>query len=364
MSRFIFECAVPEDGQELLEILENSEFQGKISLLYTRRPDAYASLKQEGKQVDIVICRDTQQGKIVGFGACAVRELFVNGHPEKVGYLFGLRIRREYMKKFLLLHRGYEYLHALHQKQEVAFYITTILEDNRYAQKLLEKQRSHMPSYIPYGSYGVYAMNLGRKTRKSFRLRQAKQTDIPILVRFLQGNGKTCQFFPILHKKDLTSGNVRGLDIKDFYLLCDDHDTILAAGAIWDQRGYKQYVMQGYAGILKVLYPLSRFFPAFGFPALPKPGSVLKFFTLAFWAVKENDPVIFQEFLDAIPAVAPSYPFFLIGMHESHPLRQVLQKRHHIRYTSRLYVVAWDGQRQNLEQLDTTKYPYLECGML
>ncbi|PIE34183.1 hypothetical protein CSA56_08575 [candidate division KSB3 bacterium] len=364
MPRFVFECAIPEDGQNLLEILEESEFQGKISLLYTRRPDAYTSFKQEGEPVDIVVCRDTQQqGKIVGFGACALRKLFVNGQPETVGYLFGLRIRQSYRKKFPVLFRGYDYLHTLHQERPPALYLTAILEENRYAQRLLEKPRPHMPAYIPYGSYHVYALNMQRKSRKSRRLRRAQQADIPALIQFFEQHGKTSQFFPALQEEDVTTGYLSGLTIENFYLLGDDRETILAAGAIWDQRSYKQYVMQNYAGILKCLYPVSRFFPLFGFPKLPKPGSVLKFFTLSFWAVKENDPLIFREFLDTITATE-SYPFFLIGVHESHPLRHVVQKRPHINYTSRLYAVVWDERRQNLDNLDTTYYPYLECGML
>ncbi len=365
MSRFIFECASQEDGQELLDILEDSEFQGRISLLYTRRPDAYRSFKREGEQVDIVVCRDTQQGKIVGFGACTRRKLYVNGSPATVGYLFGLRLRREYRKKFPLLHQGYNFLHTLHQSQEIAFYITTIFEENRYTRKLLEKQRPYMPAYIPYGSYHVYALKPGRKTQKTTRIRQAQQGDIPTLVQFLKEHGRTGQFFPVIEEKNLREGRFTHLKVEDFYLLCDDRHTILAAGAIWDQRSYKQYIVQGYSGVLKHLYPLSRFFPVVGFPALPKPRGVLKFFTLAFLTVKENDPAIFQEFLNAISAVAPPYPFFLIGMHERHPLHEILQKRPHISHTSRLYMVAWDEeQHDNVDKLDATRYPYLECSLL
>ena len=35
--------ASPEDGKEILRILESSGAKGSIELIYTRRPDAYAS---------------------------------------------------------------------------------------------------------------------------------------------------------------------------------------------------------------------------------------------------------------------------------------------------------------------------------
>jgi hypothetical protein len=116
--------------------------------------------------------------------------------------------------------------------------------------------------------------------------------------------------------------------------------------------------------MLKCLYPISRVFPFFGFPTLPTPGRMLNFFTLSFWAVKDNDPEIFWRFLDAILAVAEMYPFFLVGAHETHPLSTVLQQRPHIKYTSTLYLVYWDEQREWIDRLDRQRWIYLECGML
>ncbi len=392
-NRFIFELAAPEDGQELLEILEEAEFRGRISLLYTRRPDACLSLKQEGKEVDAVVCRDTRNGKIVGFGACALRELFVNGKAATVGYLFSLRVRREYQRKYPLLHRGYKLLRQHHRDKGVSFYLTTILEENRAAQRLLGKRRPFMPHYRPYGRYEVYALHCRRSSSTvSSSLKQAAQADLPDLLAFLSEQGKTMQFFPVLnvcpglwgtsgmtltpnipslmgaeggkkrscHKTSIIERRAEG----EFYLLRDKHQEILAAGAIWDQQNYKQYVMQGYSGIFKLLRPLSRLFPLFGFPVLPKTGEMLNFFTLSFWAVKNQTPVIFAQFLDAISGVAGTYPFFLLGVHENHPLRSVLTKRPHIKYTSQLYLVSWDHQEENVKALDKHIVPYLECGML
>jgi len=380
--RFIFELAKPEDGKELLEILEGAAFEGRISLIYTRRPDAYLSLKKEGKQVDIVVCRDTEKGKIVGFGACALRKLFVNGKAENVGYLFGLRVRQEYLRKYPLLHRGYEFLHTLHKERDVPLYVTTILEDNLYAKKLLEKCRPFMPTYFPCGSYEVYALKVPQASRlpysppgrgqgwvrKRGRLRyifrKTGKDHIPSLIKFLTENGRNYQFFPVITERDLQVGNISGIKLEDFYLLNDEHNEILAAGALWDQRSYKQYLVQGYSGILRILYPFSRFFPFFGLPILPAPGSILNFFTLSFWAVKDNNPGIFKCFLNAIPAVARNYPFFLIGIHAKHPLRDVLQKRPHISYKSNLYLVYWDEQSEYADKLDKNMLPYLECGLL
>ena len=366
--RFVFEQATSQDSGEILAILEDASFKGNISLLYTRRPDAYRSLKQEGDDVDIIVARDSLNGKIAGFGACAVRQCFINGNEEKVGYLFGLRVARTYLKKFALLHRGYSYLKSLHEGKNISYYITTILEENRYAQTLLEKPRSFMPTYHPFGSYEVYALKASTRKKQSLPssmcFRQATQGDLPSLIDFLHTQGKTYQFFPVIHAEDIRTGTFHHLTIEDFYLLHTNDGEILAAGVPWDQHHYKQYVVQGYNGLLQWLYPFSKLFPLFGFPSLPAPQSILQFFTLSFWAVKENQPEIFRHFLAQIAQLSRKNPFFLIGLHQSHPLRAMLQKCPHISYRSRVYLVSWPEHRSNPERLHKRLLPYLECGML
>jgi len=366
--RFVCNLATPADGQELLEVLEETVFPGNISLLYTRRPDAYQSFKQEGTDVDIVVCRDREQGRIAGVGACAFHRLFVNGAPENVGYLFGLRVRPEYRRAAPILFRGYRFLHQRQQAQGAPFALTTILTENRAAQALLEQPRATLPTYTPLGVYEVYALKTHRVARPSasarLNFRQAEASDVPRLIEFLQEQGCRSQFFPMLEAEDLTEGRISGLARHNFYLLYDAGQHILAAGALWDQRHYKQYIVQGYRGVLKLLYPLSRVFPLFGWPALPAPGKMLAFFTLSFWAVQGYDPELFSLLLDGVSVCARAYPFFLVGLPEQHPLRPVLHKRPHISYTSHLDLVYWDEQRPAVQRLERERVMYLECGML
>ena len=367
-SRFIFEAAQEADAWELLNILEDAAFKGNISLLYTRRPNAYRSLMQEAKDVRILLARDTKFGRIVGFGACALRELFVNGHPQTIAYLFSLRMARSYQKKAPILHRAYDALYAQNTSEPIRCYLTTILEDNRYAQKLLEKPRPFMPAYTPLGTYDVFAMHcrsMRRSKRKqddSLTFRQANSGDLSNLRNFLHNEGRHYQFFPVVHTADLQNGQFYGLNIEDFYLLHSRNGEVLAAGVPWDQQQYKQYIVQGYGGPFRYLRPLSRIFPFFGYPSLPAPGSALVFFTLSFWAVKDNDVCVFTRFLDEIANVSRQFPFFLIGLHERHPLHSLVQHYRHISYRSKVYKVSRNNSPD--EALDRDYIPYLECGLL
>lgn len=367
-SRFVFESARETDGKELLKILEDTAFKGNISLMYTRRPDAYCSLKQEANDVQILLARDTKHNKIAGFGACALRELFVNGSPQTVAYLFSLRMARSYLKKAPILHHAYRRLHAQNRTKQIRCYLTTILEENHYAQKLLEKPRPFMPTYTSFGTYEVFAMPC-RSTRRSKRrkdeslvFRRAIHGDAEELTDFLNSEGRKHHFFPVVHAAELHNKQFYGLAIEDFYLLHSKEGEILAAGVPWDQRHYKQYIVQGYGSVLKYLRPLSRVLPFFGYPSLPAPGSMLAFFTLSFWAIKDNESGLFERFLHEIIQISEQYPFFLIGLHEGHPLHSLLQKRPHISYRSKVYQVSW--QDSPVEQLDRSYIPYLECGLL
>ena len=102
----------------------------------------------------------------------------------------------------------------------------------------------------------------------------------------------------------------------------------------------------------------------FGFPRLPRPGSVLDFFTLSFWVVKDNHPFIFKIFLDEIAGHCRKHPFFLVGLHEKNPLCEEINKKPHIKYRSRSYLVNWAKEKRLAEEWDDNHIPYLECGFL
>ncbi|NLD47292.1 MAG: hypothetical protein GX660_08835 [Clostridiaceae bacterium] len=366
--RFVFEEAKHEDMAQILEILEESGFKGNISLLYTRRPDAYISFMYEGQEVSLAVCRDTQNDRIAGIGAVALRQVYVNGKPEKVGYLFALRVREEYRNVYKLVNRGYDYFSSCPAVKKASYFITTILEENEYAIKLLEKKRPFMPLYEFYQRYEVFTMTTRSKWTKykntKMTLKHAETSDIPMLVDFLNREGRKSQMFPVLDEINIKNTIVPGLSTESFYILLDGNGEITACALAWDQKDYKQYVVKGYGGILKALYPVSFLFNIFGYPSLPPVDSILKFFTLSFWAVRDNLPEIFSILLGAIAKQKKEYPFFIAGICEGHPLKQVLDNIPHISYSSRIYLVDWERLGGNVDRLDKNFLPYLECGML
>lgn len=367
--RFTFGLATPEDSKEILEIIEEGHYSGNISLLYTRRDDAFASFMREGDEVNIITCRDSENNRIASIAAIAQRTLYVNGEAGKIGYLFNLKTRTRYRRMFRFLAKGYEYCRQVHRDKNLPFFLMTVLEGNRYAIKLFEKKRPFMPDHYPLGSYEVYALKTGMKCKPlpGFHFRRCDETDMPSVVRFLNEIGRNYQFFPVVRPGDFQDKSKKGLWAGDFYILHDHRGEITACGAVWDQKEYKQYMVRGYKGFLKIIAPFSGVLPVFGFPdTLSKPGTLLDFFTLSYWAVKDNRPVFFKHFLKNISGCsrAKDYRFFVLGIHEANPFKKVLTRIPHFGYRSKIYLVDWDKSEDKLSRLDRDRVPYLECGTL
>ena len=363
-NRYAFETATPEDSADILDILEDIDLEGKISLIFTRRPDPYSSFKREGREVDIIVSRDTRLGRLTSVAAASINTMFLNGEPRDIGYLFALRVRKEYRRRYRILPEGFDYLFRLHKDKDIPFYLTTILEQNTIAQRLLEKQRESMPVYEYLGDYETYALATGKREKKipGFHFKKAGGSDLHALVEFLSDQGRAFQFFPVLEEADLadTSSHVR---FNDFYLLYNNNE-IVAAGAVWDQRDYKQYILSKYGGILRILYPFSFVFPLFGYPTLARPGSILDFCTLSFWAIRSNRAEYLECFLRHISDITRQYSYFVIGVAACHPLRELLHKRPHLIYKSRMYLVYQRNNELEIQKVDRARIPYLEIGRL
>ena len=90
--RFLVALATPSDGPELAALYAADDgFPGDVRVLFTRGTDAYVSLLSEGDAVVVPIVRERASGRIVGMGACVIRDAWVNGTPHRVGYLTGLK---------------------------------------------------------------------------------------------------------------------------------------------------------------------------------------------------------------------------------------------------------------------------------
>jgi hypothetical protein len=363
--RFVLEPAAATDASEILSILEENPLPGSISLTFTRRPDAYRSFMAEGREARVIVCRDTRDGRIAALGAGAIQDCFIEGRPDQVAYLFGLRFRREYLARrvILLLPQAYRSIVEQFHEQGVRHFLTVILGDNLPALRLLTRERSRMPRHTllcPYHTLTFLTRRRAPSLPDSYRFRRAAPGDRAAIEEFLTTEGGRCDFFPsrIGNRFDRHPE----LSWESFYLLTDRQENILACGAAWDQVSYKQYIVAAYGGRMRWLSLVSPLLRAFGYPPMPKPSTILRFFILAFWCVKDNREEYLRWFLNGLAYAGRDYPYFVVGVPDAHPLGPAMNRWKFLGYDSHIYLVGDHITPDDTARLGRS--PYLECGWL
>ena len=351
---FEFSLASSEDSDKILRLFEDMDFSGDISVLFTRRPNPYNSLMAEGETVIIPIVRDMSDGTICAMGCCIIRKAFINGTVKNIGYLTGLKIKKEYKSILHMFKNVYKFLYES-TRNMVDVYYTTILEDNKGAQKLLEKRRKSMPIYNYDGDYTVYcfsksAYNLKIKDRnmKKYKFEVSSKEKVR---EFYKNNLNKYNFSPI----DI---DLYGICNDDFFTIQNEEGDIVAACALWNQNHYKQYIVTKYSGILKYINKLPTGW--LGYPSFPKKDIPINCASISLFFVKDMDLKIAEYFLRQVAQYDEKYDLLMIGIFEIHPFNNILNNIKHIKYKSRFYRVNWEDELLELDE----KLMNIEIGLL
>jgi len=271
MGSMTYEYAKEEDGEEIAALLEETEFKGGISIAYCRRPNAVLSLAKDGEKSTFVVSRNAE-GKITGVGGCTI-----NGG---VAYLTGMRAASP-----VNIPKAYQIIREFCAENGVKLTYTTILEDNVYAQKMLEKKRASMPHYLRHSELVTNII------RKNLRLKDK---------------------------------NTLALEEGGFHVLRGSSGGELARGKAVEQWDYKQYVIKKYGLPYRLIKPFVKW--------LPNENETLKFFTLR--EVEASDNAALESFLRHASRIPSQGGFFIYGG-AGCPVKS-------IKYRSIVYVVDWD----------------------
>lgn len=347
--------AMPEDGQEILRILESSAAKGSIELLYTRRSDAYASYQKEFGEAQVFISKDGH--RIVGTAAELIREVYIGGEPAKSAYVCGLKKDADYDGNVGF---GVRFIKSL-QREDIDFYYFSVVADNTQAQKMFGKGK-RLLSMEPFAEYTTYILNPKVKIGSAghgYRFRRAEESDLPRLLAFLNEEGKKRDLFPVI--RDVKQ--FHGLRVEDFYLL-EDGDQILSAGALWNQGDYKQYVVKHYRGIMKLARFANPLLSLLGYIKLPKEDRPLDFPMLAFFLSREDDPAYYRAFLYEIrKEIGKRYSMFVIGLPKTHFAAPMFNKLPGIRFDTKFYSITFPWSDQTYREVRADNF-YPECGLL
>lgn len=357
MTRFEFSLAQAQDDAALRQRMADERMEGHISVSFRREPSYFAGSAVQGQQAQVIKCVDGSNGELVALGARLTLSAFINGQPQRLGYLSDLRGKRA-LRGGTLLARGYRYLRALHEQDPVPLYFSLILEGNQAALANLTGARVGLPQYQDYGRVLTPALHLDLPRRAiklpGIRFTQARVEQLPAVFEFIQRQYAGKQFAPVYVAADMHGPRLLGLRAQDLTLALRGN-RLVGVLAAWDQRAFRQTHIERYSTTLARLRPfynvLARLTPLKPLPAI---GAPIPYLYLALTAVEDNDPNLYRALLAQVHAQRRRGPwhYVIAGLHERDPLVAVLAEYRRIEAAGRLFVIHYPEHQSHYQALD------------
>lgn len=347
-------------------LMREAPMQGAIHLSLQREPDANLAREIQGSKHVTVFVLNASDDQVLGVGSRSVRSLYVNGKVRPVGYLSQLRAQpgRNGLRR---LSAGYKAIEQSRGDGEYSCDITSIIEDNTVALRMLERGLPGLPDYRLFARLTTFVMPTCARVRSSrHKVEIAGAEDLGHIVSCLQNYLSQYQFSPYWDEQMIQDQNLcNNLSVNDF-LIIRDGEEISASVAVWDQRKFKQVIVNGYSRALASIRPLLNI-PLYllGKPRLPAAPSELNLAYLSHLAVKNNDPEKFRDLLKMarLTAAKRGIDYLALGLTTVHPLHRVLSRSFpSYQYSSKLYTVHWNKPTMS-DQL-YGRIPHVEVAVL
>lgn len=361
-----FRLATAEDDAALRSAFAATPMEGGMRLAFERDPSFLDALRVQGDVAQVIICEDTSTGEIIAIGTRCLADAFVNGAPQRVGYLSDLRILPKW-RKGTVLARGWKFLRSLDEDGLVDLYHTAIFAENADAKSALTRARAGVPQYHPLGGFitaGIHPSRSMPPESPRLRITRGTASDLPRVLEFLNAHNATRQFAPAHRLADFApGGRWRDFRAGDFFLV-HNGSKLRAVAGVWDQSAFKQTRVLGYTGRWRWLYHLSQFTHRFlPVPRLPSPGEHFRFGYGCFVACPSQDPEVFRLLVHAMrhEASKRGWMHLLLSLHQSDPLFPVLEGIPHTPFRGEFFWLAPQGTGSALH---ARLVPHIEAALL
>lgn len=369
LSRFRFDLATQQDDTALCRLASSTPMNGRFAVSLRREPSFLDATRVEGDFRQVLVCHDQQTREIVAAGCRSIRDRYINGRLQPVGYLSNLRIR-EGFRSGTLLARGYRQLKSLHADGRTSLYLTTVAENNHEALEVLTGNRPGLPRYHPAGNLVTTVIPTLAKTKTRAEvdsIQPAGEAEMDELVTFLRTHGPCRQFFPEIERNDLCEPGSRFHSLRpEDILVARSHGEIVATMACWDQRSFRQIVVERFPPLLRWTRPLINAWARLsGNVPLPKTGTPLNCALAALLVVRDNREDVLQAVISKArrQLLLRNIDFLLVGLHERDPLLETARKIATHEYCTHLFLACWADGEALVNSLDDRPV-YLELGCL
>lgn len=337
--------ATTADEAELRALLRRVVMPGAVRVAFTREPRYAAGDGIAGGDDFTVVAR--RDGRVVGLGRLAVRRHYRNGEVQRIGYLGELRTAPETPERPRAIRDGFARLAEVTAGARLDACFTSIATDNVRARRVLENGgRFGLPLYRPLADLVtlVAPVPSGTSTAGHAAARRGGDTDREELAAFLRHGAREAHL-TLTWDDALWAALARhGVTPADFCIVYRQ-GRIVSAAAVWDQRPFRQTVVDGYDAFLRLTRPLVNAVQALrGLPLLPPPGTVLPQGMVL--GATASDDWAWSALWDALRARAAALGISWLACSadrrapELPSLRRLLRPRE---YHTRIYDVAWRG---------------------
>ncbi len=352
----VFCQAESGDSGRILEILESSAANGSIELLYTRRPDACLSYKKESEEAEVYVVKDDE--KILGTVAQIPREVYIGGEIKKAAYICGLKKDINYSG---FVNWGRAFFRSM-VKEDIDSYFCSVVSDNSDIINMFDKRKRSIAvteRVQRYTTYMIAPRFRFKLKERGHTFRRAEREDADRIIEFLNSEGRKKDLFPLIRNLE----QFTDLRLEDFFIL-EGGDGILAAGALWDQSGYRQYIVKKYNGIMRFARLLNPLLGLLGYIRLPRENENISFPMLSFFLSRDDNEEYCKAFLNNIAAeIKKNYGMFVVGAAESYFAGKIYKKLKSIHFDTEIYSVNFIKDGGKTQELRADRL-WLECGLL
>lgn len=323
--------ATPDDSEEIRTLFECIHYDAAIDLQFRRGDDPYHSFQNEDDGAVVMLAKETASGRIVGMGAASFHRVYLGGKVCRSAYLNGLKLLPEYHKKLYILPEAFRCIQEEIQGESDICY-AAVVESNTSVQQLFEKKHRSIPRFE---KQGLYTSFLFAPTRKS---------KLPLEKGKVEGLDEFYEQW--LPTYDLSPMNryMSGLSDSDSIVWREGGD-ILAACALLDDRKNKNYYLNGYKGIYRLLPKLPT--QLFGYPSAPMVGHTVDNVSLSMLLFDPSvDMAGRAQFIRSASSFAREHKVVMVGLSKNDPTYQAFEKIRHVPYSSFLYTVDMGGKMQ------------------
>ncbi|OFZ51960.1 MAG: hypothetical protein A2381_01500 [Bdellovibrionales bacterium RIFOXYB1_FULL_37_110] len=371
IGKLTFKIASHEDNSKIIKFLKMCPSHGHMQIALDRGPHFFEAMEVEGLINLPVICIDSTTSQIVSMGSISEKKCFLNNCEHPIGYLSSLRSLPE-VQRSTLLARGYQFFYQIHRKLECKIYVTTILEDNYNAIKVLTSRKAGLPAYNDWGRIHTLMVKIGKNTWKAkngLTYERAKIEDIPDILNLIKSESQKRQFVTSYSEDHLISktGLLRGLDVGDIRLL-RSNGKIVALTGIWNQNAFRRWHVVRYSSsfmFLKMIW--NQYAKISRYPRFPDEAEIIDYRFLSFLTILNNNVDYLETLLFYIWKefnLKRPNPLAMIALHEKDPLLKVFQKYPSYDLKSRLYVVNWPKDQQAVADIKRELIPTIEIASM